>query len=137
MDLETALKELNYLDAYGQPLLEMAMSRSAAIDRCETLGIRFIDHFKKIVMEPEAQVVNHWINEMQGWMDSVNRIVLTHNNKVLTTVDKLNWFINATSSPEVLFGNDKNLIDKYEEFTENLINSKWNVSDAITKLLNK
>lgn len=133
INLENALKDLKYVDEYGQPLLEMSMTKMEAIDRCEILGKRFIEHFRKIACEPNSQARNHWCNEMQGWMNSVNGISLKHNKKLLSTADKLNWFIDATSSPEYIFKGDSNLIDLYEQFTEHLIDSKWDVKIAIDK----
>lgn len=101
-------------------LNEMAISRSDAIDKCEELGIKFIEHFEKIIKEPKSSSVNHWMNEMQRWLDRINKFVLTQNKKLIPTGDKINWFFNANSTPEILI-KDSTIASKYEDFIEIII----------------
>lgn len=101
-------------------LNEMAISRSDAIDKCEELGIKFIEYFEKIIKEPKSSSVNHWMNEMQKWLDRINKFVLTQNKKLIPTGDKINWFFNANSTPEILI-KDSTIASKYEDFIEIII----------------
>lgn len=101
-------------------LNEMAISRSDAIDKCEELGIKFIEYFEKTIKEPKSSSVNHWMNEMQGWLDRINKFVLTQNKKLILTGDKINWFFNANSTPEILI-KDSTIASKYEDFIEIII----------------
>ena len=67
-------------------LLEMAMNKQDAIIKCDALGQQFIEHFKKIIHNTNSDAKNHWMSEMQNWLNTVNNIVLKHNNKQLKLI---------------------------------------------------
>lgn len=96
-------------------LLEMAMSRQDAIIKCDTLGQQFIEHFKKIIHNPNSSAKNHWISEMQNWLNTINKIVLKHNNKQLSHANKMDWFFTVGSSYDILFNNEEDA-EKYDRF---------------------
>ena len=55
-------------------LVEMALSRSDAIDLCTSLGEQFIKHYDKLFKEPNAQSRNHWIKELKKWFKKINSL---------------------------------------------------------------
>jgi thiamine monophosphate kinase len=96
-----------------QILNEMAMEGDVAVDRCYSLGLKFIQHFNKIYEYTDSLTVHHWCSEMQAWWATINRIVLRSNNKQLSYQQRLDWFYLIGSSFELCFDNDKNKIQKY------------------------
>ena len=98
-------------------LLEMSMDRSSAIDRCIGLGKQFVNHFDKIYKDPNNKAVNHWISEMENWLDDVNIITLKPSTKHLNHSNKMDWFFTIGSSYEELFKDEKE-IDAYSELIE-------------------
>lgn len=128
------MKELyEALKLEEQSLNEMAYSRADALERCHSLGKRFIEHFDKIYKEPNSQVVNHWCGEMQVWYNSIRDIVLKSNNKHLNKTQMRDWFYTFGSDPTEYFDSlAENEI--YEEFIDELENTD-NISDAIKKIV--
>ena len=82
---------------------DMLFTRQEIIDECLKLGERFIEHFQKIIKEPEAQSVNHWINEMQSWLNSVKKLTFKPNSKLISYDQLYSWFFTAGSSVDILF----------------------------------
>lgn len=74
---------------------DMALSRTDAMDRCISLGKRFIEHFDKIYKNPNDSSVQHWKGEMKGWLDSVKEIKLKNTNKPLLNTELHDWFFTA------------------------------------------
>ena len=99
-------------------LNEQAMVRADAIDRCNSLGEKFIWHFHKVYTNPNDLSVNHWINEeMQGWLNSVKNIVLKQNNKKLRAIEISDWFLTAGSYPEdIVKEMDVDELEIYDRF---------------------
>ena len=79
---------------------DMALSQSDAMNRCIYLGELFIKHFHKIYNNPQDINVNHWSKEMQGWLKSVKKIILKHNNKPIPENKLRDWFFTAGSNPD-------------------------------------
>lgn len=123
----------DYLDE-ALSLNEMAYSRPDAIDRCASLGKKFIEHFDKIYKEPKNQAVNHWCNEMQVWYNSVKEISLKPKNKPLNGTQMRDWFYTFGSDSSVYF-NDMTENDIYEEFIDKL-EQCGDVKISINGLLN-
>lgn len=128
------MKELyEALKLEEQSLNEMAYSRADAMERCYSLGKRFIEHFDKIYKEPNSQAVNHWCGEMQSWYNKIRDITLKPNNKHLNRTQMRDWFYTFGSDPTEYFGSlDENEV--YEEFIDELENTD-NISDAIKKVI--
>lgn len=76
-------------------IVDMALSRVDAMDRCISLGKRFIEHFDKIYKNPNDSSVQHWKGEMKGWLDSVKEIKLKNTNKPLLNTELHDWFFTA------------------------------------------
>ena len=118
-------------------LNEMAYDRSYVIDKCYSLGMQFIKHFKKVYsLGINDKDFKHHCQEMQSWYDTVKNMVLRYNNKRISNDQLINWFFTAGSSTEVLFGNDE-AGDIYGELIGELISNKRNnkVVDILTQLL--
>lgn len=116
-------------------LYEMAMNRTDAIDRCISLGEKFIKHFKKIYDNPDSQDIHHWSSEMQAWFNSVNNIVLKgKQKKPLSITQKVDWFFSFGSSYEDYFNNDTTMIELYEELINDLTINNLTVYDSIVKM---
>lgn len=116
---------------------EMAYDRSYIIDKCYSLGIQFIKHFKKVYsLGINDKDFKHHCQEMQTWYDIVKNMVLKSNNKRINNEQLVDWFFTAGSSIEVLFGNDE-AGDIYSELIAELISNKRNnkVVDVLSELL--
>lgn len=74
---------------------DMALSRADAMERCISLGKRFIEHFDKIYKNPNDSSVQHWRGEMKGWLDSVKEIKLKNTSKPLLNTELHDWFFTA------------------------------------------
>lgn len=93
---------------------EMAYSRSDILDRCASLGNRFVEHFDKIYKQGKKYFKHHCI-EMTAWLNEINRLVMKTTNKKLTKTQKYDWFFTAGSIPEYLFS-DPNEVNAYKVF---------------------
>lgn len=118
-----------------QSLNEMAYSRADAMERCYSLGKRFIEHFDKIYKEPNSQAVNHWCSEMQSWYNNIRDITLKPNNKHLNRTQMRDWFYTFGSDPTEYFDSlEENEV--YEEFIDSLEDSD-SVKESINTILMK
>ena len=67
-------------------LNEMSYPRSEAIDRCASLGEKFIEHFEKSYIGGiDSEDLKHHCAEMQSWYDAVNRMTIKPRAKMLET----------------------------------------------------
>lgn len=114
-------------------LLEMAYNKADAMERCASLGEQFVEHFNKIYKEPNSKAVNHWVNEMQGWYNSIVKIVLKSNKKHLTRTQMRDWFFTFGSDTLEYF-NDIKENALYEEFID-LLEDTGSVHEAIRKII--
>ena len=115
-------------------LNEMALSKSDAIDRCISLGNRFIEHFLKVIKEGKThQDFLHHCQEMQAWYDSVRKIKLKLTNKALTKTNLIDWFFTAGQVPEDFM--DEDLVEIYETFYLRLLSLDKKVVDILRDLL--
>lgn len=81
-------------------IIDMAMSKNEAIDKCMELGEKFIEHFHKIYKNPNDVNVNYWAGEMQGWLNTVRKIKLKITKDYLNDGHLWDWFYTACSDPE-------------------------------------
>lgn len=95
---------------------EMAMERAPAIDRCLSLGEKFVEHFNIIMRNglKDADFFHH-CDEMQNWVNSVNNITLKPKSKSLSMDQWMDWFFTAGSSFE------KIIDEPYEEAYQKLV----------------
>lgn len=105
-------------------LNEMAYTRPEAMERCASLGKKFIEHFNKIYNNSKSKDLNHWCAEMQAWFDSMDDIKLKSTKKALTRAKRNDWFYSFGSTWESFFNDDEAESSKYEEFIDALEKSK-------------
>lgn len=74
---------------------DMALNRADAIDRCISLGKKFIEHFDKIYKDPDNNAVAHWKSEMRTWLGDVKAIKLKSNHEPLLNSQIHDWFLTA------------------------------------------
>ncbi len=115
-------------------LQEMALSRPDAMDRCYSLGIKFIEHFDKIYSNFQDPDVPHWEGEMQGWFDSIKRIKLKSTNKPLLDRQIIDWFFTATTFPEDIVDMDEDEQETYDKFCTLLL-TNLSVKKSIDKII--
>lgn len=112
---------------------DMAYDRRGAINRCGDLGRQFINHFKKILNDPNQESIINHADEMQTWLDDVTQIVLKYNKRKLTTDQIIDWFFTKGSTVEVLFENDENGKDLYNRFLKSIVNN-YSVRNAFKEI---
>ena len=130
--------KLKLVEDDKQYLAEMALSRSDAIDKCMSNGNKFIEHFKKLYQEPNAQVVNHWCNEMQGWYNEIKGLKFKYNNKTLLDENIRDWFFTIGKNTEDFLSNPEE-IEFYDKFCSYLLvyNNVHQAFAQIKELLQK
>lgn len=101
-------------------LIEMAITRADAIEECMSLGKKFIEHFRKAYKEPNAEVLNHWCNEMQGWYNKVKGIKLKQDNKPLLDGNIRDWFFTVGADAEDFIDNREET-EFYDKFCSYLL----------------
>ena len=94
---------------------EQAMTQKDAMDRCISLGNQFIEHFDKIYNDKNEDANKRRAQEMQDWLEQVNRIKLTHNNRFIPFDKKIDWFFTAGSDADTLF-DDVRESEKFDDF---------------------
>ena len=118
--------------------LKEQLERSDAINRCYSLGKRFIGHFDKIYKNPLAQDVNRYCMEMQAWYNQVKVITLKEDKKTLSKNCLIDWFFTATGNPDNFMINPtREELDDYNDFTYKVLlnhNVKSDINDVIRKL---
>lgn len=123
---------------FEQSLTEMAMSRTDAIDRCQSLGKQFITHFDKIYNESDKEVRSHWESEMNTFWEKVKDIKLKGNKNSLSFSNLHDWFFTACQNAEdFMTAEDK---EAEEELYNNFIiglhqNRNKQVSEVLSQLL--
>lgn len=127
-DRNTALETLKLVIKLGYKITkieDMALSRSDAMERCISLGKKFIEHFDKIYKDPNCQAVNHWTSEMQGWLNNVREIKLKTTNKTLLDGNLRDWFFTAGALPEDFMTNAiYEELEAYDKFVNLILNGK-------------
>ena len=103
-------------------LLEMAMERSDAIEKCNSLGKRFLEHFHKIYKYPNDVSVNHWAEEMQGWYGDVLNITFKHNKRPILKGTVKDWFLDCGSNPNTIIKDmTDDELEVYDKFCVSLL----------------
>lgn len=94
---------------------EQTMTQRDAMDRCISLGKQFIEHFDKIYNDKNEDANKRRAQEMQDWLEQVNRIKLTHNNRFIPFDKKIDWFFTAGSDADTLFDGVRES-EKFDDF---------------------
>lgn len=100
-----------------EAIQDMALSRADAMERCISLGKKFIQHFDKIYKNPNDNSVQHWKGEMKGWLNSVKEIKLKNTNKPLLNTEIHDWFLTAGANVgDFIKSPLANEIEAYDKF---------------------
>lgn len=120
-----------------EKLIEMALSRLDAMDRCINYGERFCEHFNIICSEgKQSENFKHHCAELQGWFKTVCKIKTKHNGKALSDEDLTDWFFTAGTTMEDVI--NKEYISIYKTFVEALLCNKDSnklISDILEDLI--
>lgn len=114
-------------------VMEMAFNRTDAIDKCQRLGLQFIDHFHKIY-NGDGDSFSHHCDELVNFWLEVKDIVLKNNKRLIRDDQLYDWFLTAGSSLDKKFP-DKNEQILYCELCENLLDNRdLNIKDYMKNL---
>ena len=116
---------MEFIKIKDNGLFDMALTRQDAIDRCISLGKKFIEHFDKIYNDRNNNAFNHWAKEMKTWLNQVKEIKLKPKNNYILNGQLRDWFFTAGAAPEdfMLNPDDKEL-RMYDSFCEKLLSGK-------------
>lgn len=82
------------LDQLSETLLfEMAFSRKLARDRITSLSPEIFEHLVKLYVFESPENQNHWISEINAWLNQINRIYLKPSNKKPSWQTIYNWMV--------------------------------------------
>ena len=110
---------------------DMALSRTDAMDRCISLGQKFIEHFDKLYKNPDDSSKTHWLIEMESWYKKVKQIKLKQNHSPLTNSELHDWFFTAGANSIDFMKNgtrtEEQFYDKFvtKIISGNTINQFW------------
>ena len=125
---------MEFIKIKDNGLFDMALTRQDAIDRCISLGKKFIEHFDKIYNDRNNNAFNHWAKEMKTWLNQVKEIKLKTKNNYILNGQLRDWFFTAGAAPEdfMLNPDDKEL-QMYDSFCEKLLSGK-DIYNALNEL---
>lgn len=125
---------MEFIKIKDNGLFDMALTRQDAIDRCISLGKKFIEHFDKIYNNRNNNAFNHWAKEMKTWLNQVKEIKLKPKNNYILNGQLRDWFFTAGAAPEdfMLNPDDKEL-QMYDSFCEKLLSGK-DIYNALNEL---
>lgn len=103
-------------------LLEMAMDRSSAIDRCIPRGKNFIEHFDKIYNNQNCTTINHWIGEMASWLKDVCELKLKPKGRHIFISELYDWFFSCGALASDYIPNEEEC-EMYDAFVSTLCGS--------------
>lgn len=117
---------------------EMSISRGEALATCIELGTEFYEHFHKVfVGGTKDRDFKHHCSEMQGWYNSVKKIVLSYNKKTLSKDQLYRWFFLAGSETYVTF-NDEREAAMYDQFVKIVLEGDERLfSDILEEIFSK
>ena len=114
-------------------IIEMALNKLDAMDRCISLGEKFTEHFNKLFTDKEYEK-NHHLAEMQAWWDKVRKIKLSYNKKLISNRQLIDWFFTAGQDYSDLIST-KHII-KYKELISLLLNDRnATIKEIFTNIL--
>ena len=115
---------------------EMTYDRPDAIDRCSSLGKRFVEHFTKVCKEGiNSPDFKHHCQEMQSWWDDVKGIKLKDSKKPISISALNDWFFTLGRDPEDFIPEE--YIDFYTKLYLSLLSDRENakVVDLLSGIL--
>jgi hypothetical protein len=60
---------------YAEGIVNMAISRSQALNRMEGLSANIAEHLAKIAAKPLSRDVPHWTMEIRAWIGEIERLI--------------------------------------------------------------
>jgi hypothetical protein len=104
---------------------DMSISRADALEKCQNLGRKFIQHFDKVYKNPDSSSKHHWLSEMQAWYQNIKDIKLKGVDKPLLKQQLIDWFFTAQANASDYMINPTYAEDQaYEEFYLKLLNGQ-------------
>lgn len=86
--IDSCLDKLN-----NTMLFEMAFERRKAMDTIVNLSPQIFEHFIKLFVVNIPLTKNHWVKEINGWFNIINKIYLKPKNRRLSYEEIYNWLI--------------------------------------------
>lgn len=86
------------------PLFEMAYARSKAQDKVTSISPQIVQHLVKIFAVHSPNDLQHWKNEINGWLWDIEDIRLK-DNKRITQYNYHDWLLNKAHTnytPEII-----------------------------------
>ena len=125
---------MEFIKIKDNGLFDMALTRQDAIDRCISLGKKFIEHFDKIYNNRNNNAFNHWAKEMKTWLNQVKEIKLKPKNNYILNGQLRDWFFTAGAAPEdFMLNSDDKELQMYDSFCEKLLSGK-DIYNALNEL---
>lgn len=110
---------------------DLALARNDAMDRCISLGKKFIEHFDKVYKNSDDSAKNHWLSEMDSWYKSAKAIKLKNTNDYLLNEQLMDWFFTAgANAADFMTNPDSKEIRAYDTYVIKLLNG-GNVKDYV------
>lgn len=135
MAIESNLVDFNRRNDNQEMLLEMAMEKSDAIDRCRQKAKPFIKHFHKVVKEGKySDTFAHHCDKMQSWWDDVRTIKLKNTKKYIDRGMLIDCFFTDAQDVEDII--EEPYQDLYYDFYLTLLTTKNSVQECFEQLLN-
>lgn len=75
------------------PLLEMAIERKMAHRDIHGISFELTNHIIKTLVIPESGDREHWKNEIDEWLQNIQRIILKPKNKRLSQTQYFEWLV--------------------------------------------
>ena len=102
-------------------LCEMSLPRKDALSACLGVGYRFAEHFVKVMEDKDGNKAHH-ISEMQAFWDSVKRIRMKSNNKLIPNRNIFDWFFSFGGDIEDIV--PKGYMDEYISMADKLMHNR-------------
>lgn len=74
-------------------LFEMAFSRKTAMEKVTVISPPIFDHFIKLFLFNLPETKQHWIDELNNFFNTINRIYLKPDNTKLSFEEIYNWLV--------------------------------------------
>jgi hypothetical protein len=111
-------------------LFEMAYERKHALNRLDSLSHQISTHILKLIIFNNSSNFNHWLGELNSWLNQVDDIRLKPNNKKLNKQDYLKYL------KELYLENEDQVQKNIQKLKKLYPNEQVSIDDS-TKVTNK
>jgi len=87
------LKELLAFKLEKTFIFEMAHSRRKAWEMIKSVSYPISEHVVKLLIFPNSSYTKHWIQEIDRWVDDIQDIFLTPQNRRLAFIEYRDWLV--------------------------------------------